>query len=49
MEIRALRNLTDHEYTETDLSIYFKQLKSYSTHLIAIRNKLNESNATFND
>ena len=40
MEIRALRNISAHDYTEDELTEFFKQLKNYAPILIAIKQKV---------
>lgn len=40
MEMRALRNLAAHEYSESDLEAYFLDLKHYAPALIALETKI---------
>jgi uncharacterized protein with HEPN domain len=39
LAIRELRNISAHEYTESDLAGFFEQLKIEAPHLIAIKER----------
>ena len=41
MTIRALRNLSVHEYADEDLTVYFRNLKKHTPKLLAIKKILN--------
>lgn len=41
MSIRELRNITSHDYSETDLTQFFIRLKNETPRLLAIKDKLN--------
>ncbi len=40
MEIRALRNITAHEYTEEEMEIFLQNLKVNATKLLSIKSKI---------
>ncbi len=40
MDIRELRNISAHEYTEADLAQYFKQIKSHAHRVLLIQQKI---------
>jgi len=42
MEIRELRNVAVHEYNDTDLSMFYKKLKSVCPHLLALKDVINK-------
>ncbi len=44
MGIRELRNISSHDYSENDLSEFFKRLKNEAPRLLKIREKLNAPN-----
>lgn len=37
MDIRELRNISAHDYTEEDLSSFFRQIKSHAPRLLALK------------
>lgn len=40
MDIRELRNISAHDYTEEDLSQFFKQIKNYAPRLLQVKQKI---------
>ncbi len=40
MDIRELRNISAHDYTEEDLTAYFKQIKSHAHRLLLVKQKI---------
>ncbi len=42
MTIRALRNLSVHEYADEDLTEYFRSLKKYTPKLLSIKDSLSQ-------
>ena len=44
LKIRELRNIAAHEYSESNLEVFFQQLKTLAPKLITIRDKLNCNN-----